>query len=213
MDPVVLSIAMTEGQRRMPTQGRAGFEEPVRYYEMVMESVRRDFVSARGAHAFNLMELDPDGVFSSAVAPLYLFAGILLECDQDLAGGGVELPEPQYGLDIALAGLSTKPGTCEIRIRAGQGLLVAGTWSPIAGFGFEYGAGFDVRMGPVTMGAASYTRIGSDGSITDMTNVSAGVSAGALSSVYELGSKTAAFAAQHAPVGASAFLARALGCG
>jgi tetratricopeptide (TPR) repeat protein len=212
MDPLILSMAMTEGQRRMPTQGRAGFEEPVRYYEMTMEGVRNDLVTARGAAAFNLIELDPDDIFSRATSPLYIMAGILMECEQELAGGGVTLPEPQFGLDIALAGFSLKPGTCEIRIRAGQGLLVAGTWSPIAGFGFEYGTGVDVRMGPVTMGAASYTRIGSDGSITDMTNVSAGVSAGALSSVYELGSATAAFAAQHAPVGASAFLARALGC-
>lgn len=215
LDPIILGLFLQEAQGRMSSSGRAGFVEVIDQYEALMEEIRRELKNAYGDAAFDIGEVDPDGYFNEAgESGARIMLGVFAQgrpCD--VRAEEMQLKyETSLGADMLLAGVSYKPAECEVRIRAGQGLIAAGTWSPTAGFGFETGVGIEANIGPLAVGRGSYTRIGSDGSITDMTDRSAGVALPGITHVQQLGTSTPAFAAEHAPVGASPFLAGLLGC-
>ncbi len=141
--------------------------------------------------------------------------GSLDKCNAgDADSKAAELPgDLTVGASVGILGLEYKPRTCEIKVQAGQGLLLATSWSPFNGVGAQVGVGFDVHEGPIKLGGAAWLKFGSDGSISREHGVTAGVkSQGGYEAGYGIDSTTTIQAAQNEPTGASAFLADFLAC-
>ena len=104
------------------------------------------------------------------------------------------------GISIAIVQLEWKPTTNEIKLQVGQGVLVAGTWSPAAGFGCQAGVGFDIKEGNLKVGGATWIKHGSDGSISVEVEGGGGVESG-FGTSWQGSANYQLRAATHEPVG------------
>lgn len=112
----------------------------------------------------------------------------------------------KWTLSLVLVQLEYDFVSHEVRLQVGQGLIVAGSWSPERGFGFEAGVGFDLDVGPskaVSVSAVEYWKFGSDGSVVQESEFGAGLDFGGSEGLgVEVSSSETLLPAQHAPVGA-----------
>ena len=109
--------------------------------------------------------------------------------------------DPSFGLSIGMVGLEWDPVANAWKLQVGQGLIVAGTWSPKSGFGFQVGAGVSITEGTWKASAATYIKFGSDGSVTVVDKASAGLSGPTLGTKLGGSLSTEICPASHEPVG------------
>lgn len=107
----------------------------------------------------------------------------------------------KWSLSLVLVQIEYDFSENEVKLQVGQGLIVAGTWSPERGFGFQAGVGFDLDAGPIAASAVTYWKIGSDGSFVEETELGAGVNVGVETLGVEASTSETLMPAQHAPVG------------
>ena len=112
-------------------------------------------------------------------------------------------PEPSVGLSLpgGVVQAEYNFSTGETKIQAGQGLIVAGTWNPKNGYGFQIGLGFDFEL-PAGFGvsAGTFLKFGSDGSISSSIEEGAGVGTGPVGAKFTGAIETVIVTATHAPV-------------
>ncbi len=121
--------------------------------------------------------------------------------------GEVVAPAVTYGgdttlcIDLVLVSFEWDMESGELELKAGQGLFVAGTWSPAAGFGFQVGAGVDLKfMGAGRFEASQYIKFGSDGSVSAQGDLGLRVGKGAFSTGFESNTIVPIQAATHEPI-------------
>jgi Tfp pilus assembly protein PilF len=109
--------------------------------------------------------------------------------------------DPTFGASIGIVGLEWSPEDNAWKLQVGQGIIVAGTWSPTSGFGFQVGAGVSITEGPWKASAATYVKFGSDGSISVVDKAGAGMSGPNLGTKLGGSLSTQICGASHEPVG------------
>ena len=209
LDSLLLQNAVTHAQARSvairnATAARKEFEQTVdELYTDFMRRAARDMAAVRTRPDFDIW----DGAYEQGVILCFMAPMVVLKpgySDLDKCGakpdsrlqlsGGVEA---KLGVSLVLVGLEWAPEQNEWKLQVGQGVLVAGTWSPTRGFGFQVGTGLEITEGNLKAGAAQWIKFGSDGSIS----VEGEVGAGASFTTMEGGVSSEIRAASHEPVG------------
>lgn len=62
----------------------------------------------------------------------------------------------------------------EVKLQIGEGVILAGTWSPTGGFGVEFGAGIDLAEQGVGFMQATFIKVDSDGSVSVVSKTAGG---------------------------------------
>lgn len=181
MDNLLLEMALPEAQEAMlrhsdDISARQAFEASLfeNYYAPMDEAAQR----MRGAVGQPNFEIPNEDTLREAVVLLGLMVPAVPDPaynDMDRCGepgaapeGGWEIAEQEdnFAIGFAIVEIEYKFQSGEITLQVGQGLMVAGTWSPKNGFGVQFGTGFDLDWGPFSAGASTWIKYGSDGSIS-----------------------------------------------
>lgn len=182
LDNMLLEMALAEAQEAMlqhrdDISAKEAFEQSLQenYFEPMAQAEKR----LREAHAHGSLDIPDERALFDAV----LLGGLLLPmssldpeyADWDHCGqlnrqapSGWEFKEAEdsFAIGLAIVEIEYKPDSGEIKLQVGQGVMVAGTWSPKSGFGVQAGVGIDFDWGPLSAGGATWVKRGSDGSIT-----------------------------------------------
>jgi tetratricopeptide (TPR) repeat protein len=219
LDRTILELALTQAQADMAAyrdgaEARQAFEKTVdTLYE---ERMRRAAERLRNAHGTLHLDLSPEDR-ETREASLLTFMAIVGAAFGDEAYGKDfdEAPkpgamdkinfkmdeEPTFGLSLGMVGAEWKPESNEFKLQVGQGIIVAGTWSPARGFGFQAGTGVSFTEGAFKVSAANYVKFGSDGSITVDYKVGGGMAGPNLGTKWSGSMSTTVQAATHEPIG------------
>ncbi len=221
MDRTVLQMALPAAQAAMAgergSEARRAFEERIdSLYTHRMKELQRQW-SHPGRYGPDLRLTDKGR--AAEYAPLTCSLAVLARASEGFKPGSpyqayarsaekcsakgegrVEIRPPEdlvLALSICVVQLEWKPEENEWKLQVGQGILMAGTWSPQRGFGFQYGVGWEFGEGPLKAGAADWVKYGSDGSVT--VEIEGTVSAGPVG--WQPSSSTVIQAASHEPIG------------
>jgi hypothetical protein len=224
-DRDILQAALTEAQRYMVLAGnspeaRQIFEATVdELYTRTLQAAAQQMAHPDARPDVGVAALDA-GNAREAVALGFMaivsgamsdpeYAANFGSCDAKLEGG--DPGNPSIGVDLVGVGVEYKPRDCEFKLEAGKGVMVAGTWSPTKGFGFQHGYGWKFGKGPLSAGGAHWTKMGSDGSMSEETEGSAGFGEG-LGFGWEVSREREICPAENEPVGTWGWAASVLGC-
>lgn len=221
MDQVVLQLALAQGQIDMlgyadANEAREAFvldideiyEDPMRDAARILRNPTSqarvslptpeytDMLQWSGGLGFFNITLagavDPEGYGKGFVAPTKQFNPVSLTSPEGSVGlslpGGVVQAEYNFN-------------TGETKLQVGQGLVVASTWHPKNGYGFQIGLGFDFELplgAEVSVG--TYLKFGSDGSISSSIEEGVGVKIGPAGAKVTGAIETVIVAATHAPL-------------
>lgn len=222
-DRDILQVALTQAQADMVSAGggpgsRRVFEATIdQLYGETMRRLTWELAHARGFPDLSARELDANNTFS-AVALAYIpivSASVTIpgymkkdaKCNPKAAGEGAG--DVSVGLQAGIAGIEYKPKDCEVKIQVGAGVLVAGTWTPNKGFGFQYGKGYELGVGYLKAGSVHWSKLGSDGSMSEELEGTFGTDFGG----WQRSVERQIYPAENEPVGSWPWMANALGCG
>jgi Tfp pilus assembly protein PilF len=219
LDRVILELALTQAQSEMAAyqdgaEARAAFERTIdSLYEDRMRWAAERLRTARDTASLNLSPEDKD----TRQAALLTFMAIVdaALANKDYGEDFDKAPEPKavgeikwkmdvdptMGVSLGMVGAEWNSNTNEFKLQVGQGIIVAGTWSPANGFGFQAGVGVSVTEGSTKFSLANYLKFGSDGSITVDYKAGGGVSGAHLGEKWSGSASTTLRAATHEPVG------------
>lgn len=219
--PQVLQMALTQAQSETAgasgAQARRAFERTVdKLYTRQMALAEKQMRTAVGA---GHLALDPVDTNAARMMTLAAYMAIVERATSDAAYCGdflkrkeefpalnvnakmQSLDEPTFGLSIAVVGVEWNAQDNEFKLQVGQGIIVAGTWSPKGGFGFQTGVGVDIAEGPFKAKAGNFVKFGSDGSISVDYEGGASVGGGALEMGWSGTVSAPIRAAMYEPVG------------
>jgi tetratricopeptide (TPR) repeat protein len=211
LDSLLLQNAVTHAQAgsvaiRDATAARKEFERTVdELYSDFMRRAARDMTAVRTRPDFDIWDnryqqavilcfMPPMATLKPGYSDSLDKCGVKPDASKLQFSGSVDA---KLGASLGLVALVWTPEENAWKLQVGQGVLVAGTWSPERGFGFQVGAGVEIEEGHLKAGAVEWIKFGSDGSIT----LEGEVGATASFTTMEGGVSTEIRAAPHEPVG------------
>lgn len=214
-DSLILQIAVSEAQRQSASvrngrDARRVFERTVdRYYTRPIREILDSLRKRRTSPDFDIWDTSAEQAvtlcFMPPMAALKQGYSDWDTCGAKPRGDQLKfsygLQEAKLGISLAIVGLEWKPDKNEWKLQVGQGVLVAGTWSPASGFGFQLGTGIDVTEGALTLEAATWVKWGSDGSINVEGEGGAGIGGDTLGTGLDASVSKQVRAATHEPIG------------
>ncbi|HEY3366972.1 MAG TPA: stalk domain-containing protein [Symbiobacteriaceae bacterium] len=215
LGPILLQMVLTEAQANMVNyangdDARRAFDKTVHddYERPMQEAAKRlsrtaDFTQLDIPEASELFQ---SVILAGLMMPFAVldpvYSASLDKCGTKPGGQPnwkIETDSsPALVLGIGVAEVEWKPETNEFKIQVGEGVLVAGTWSPKAGFGSQIGYGWEVGEGAFKAGQVTWLKRGSDGSTS--IEIEGGGSAGVAS--WQVSASTQVRAASNEPIGA-----------
>ena len=131
---------------RNATAARKEFEQTVdELYTDFMRRAARDMAAVRTRPDFDIW----DGAYEQGVILCFMAPTVVLKpgySDLDKCGAKPDSRlrlsgsiDAKLGISLVLVGLEWAPEQNEWKLQVGEGVLVAGTWSPTRGFGFQVG--------------------------------------------------------------------------
>lgn len=215
----LLEMVLTEAQADMVRAGggdaaRKAFEETVHYdYELPMQRAAERLRTAHEEEELDIpdaQELMEAVILSGLMLPV---AGALTpgygesleKCGinpQESQGWQYKEQDGSFALSLGIVQLEWKPDSGELKLQVGQGVMVAGTWSPASGFGFQAGYGVDFKEGAFQAGASHWVKFGSDGSISQEIEGGGSIGGELLGANWQHSAELQLRAATHEPIGA-----------
>lgn len=171
---IAFRLALPIARRRMVTQGSNGFaqtfdelyDEPIRRAQEKLQ--KKDVHGGMDGQVMNVAEIQR----SIAFAPFSILSAAAADPEKYGKGCDVKPPEDSglpadvvAGFSLPGVSLEYKFSSCEFKIQLGEGVMVATTWSPYAGWGAQGGLGFEKSMGFAKYGGAVWLKLGSDGRV------------------------------------------------
>jgi hypothetical protein len=190
LQPAILQMGLADAQADMlgytdPNAARQAFERTFDQYEQILRGAERQLTHPTGSASVDLgSEADNIyfgavlgwmGIWSTAMADPTGYGNVFF--DQSPPDVSPDELEPETVIEIPLEGADVEYNltTGEIKVKVGEGLMIAGTWSPKEGFGMEFGAGIDLaEMGLGLVKQASFIKFGSDGSVSIVSESAGG---------------------------------------
>lgn len=157
--------------KKVPVPSKVISEMKTEAYQDALEEAVRDCYESHILSGINLLRFERktetlSGYSSEttyyAAVPMAIINGCMTipgYCDGDIQTGPAFSVGFTVGLDLWIFSFEWNTTTGEVEFNIGQGVIFGGTWSPESGFGFQFGLGVDVSLGPVKFSGKTYIKV------------------------------------------------------